>query len=250
MNSSINWYLNNRADIFSSDLPYFLWGRSAGGYLCLLTLNYEHDEAPAGIGQPIRSLQTMLRTIAQADDSILPVVPDGIYGKDTLASVSSFQQRHGLPLTGITDLDTWNAIVDEYHNALVEVAEAEHVMPILQPGQVIRRGETNDHLYMMHGMLRAIAGHFPSMPPPPYGNTLDSSSAACVIWLQLRAGLPPTGNIDRHTWRHLAKLYRTTVGDGTAPSVSRKEAEPNALEPARPHFPQPASPDELNPGGA
>lgn len=176
----------------------------------------------AMIGQPIRSLQTMLRTIAQADDAVSPVVPDGIYGSDTMASVSSFQQRHNLPLTGITDLETWNSIADEYRNALVEVSEAEYVRPILQPGQVIHQGETNDHLFMMHGMLRAIATHYPTMPPPPYGNTLDASSVACVRWLQLRAGLPPTGCIDRHTWRFLSRLYRTAVGDGTAPANSGK----------------------------
>ncbi len=49
VNSSINWYLNNRMTIFSAPLPYFLWGRSAGGYLCLLTLKSNFDESPAGI---------------------------------------------------------------------------------------------------------------------------------------------------------------------------------------------------------
>ena len=35
------------------------------------------------VGQPIRSLQTMLRTIAHVDETLLKLVPDGIYGPNT-----------------------------------------------------------------------------------------------------------------------------------------------------------------------
>ena len=64
--------------------------------------------------QPIRSLQTMLRVLAELDDRYLPVIPDGIYGQSTIAAVSNFQKNHGLPVTGVTDLDTWERISAEY----------------------------------------------------------------------------------------------------------------------------------------
>ena len=38
------------------------------------------NDADFYIGKPIRSLQTMLRVIAAADEAIPQVVPDGIYG--------------------------------------------------------------------------------------------------------------------------------------------------------------------------
>ena len=43
------------------------------------------NDADFYIGKPIRSLQTMLRVIAAADEAIPQVVPDGIYGPDTEA---------------------------------------------------------------------------------------------------------------------------------------------------------------------
>ena len=52
------------------------------------------------VGQPIRSLQTMLRVIAEDDPTHLRIVPDGIYGPETTAAVSTFQRKHGLPVTG------------------------------------------------------------------------------------------------------------------------------------------------------
>lgn len=167
------------------------------------------------IGQPVRSLQTMLRTIAQNDSKVLPVIPDGIYGSDTMSSVSSFQRRHSLPATGATDIDTWYAVADEYRRALVEVGPAEPVLPILQKGQVIRAGEVNEHLYMMHGMLRAVGEYYPTMPRVACNNVHDEGSVAAVRWLQTRAGIEPSGNITRLTWKNLSRLYRITIGDGT-----------------------------------
>ena len=49
------------------------------------------------IGQPIRSLQTMLRAIAHTDSRIPPLVPDGIYGVNTTAAVREFQRQYDLP---------------------------------------------------------------------------------------------------------------------------------------------------------
>ena len=43
------------------------------------------------VGQPIRSLQTMLRTIAHADETLVRLVPDGIYGPNTVQAVREFQ---------------------------------------------------------------------------------------------------------------------------------------------------------------
>lgn len=49
------------------------------------------------VGQPIRSLQTMLRTIAHADETLLKIVPDGIYGPNTVQAVREFQRQNALP---------------------------------------------------------------------------------------------------------------------------------------------------------
>ena len=58
------------------------------------------------VGQPIRSLQTMLRVIAENDPSYVTLVPDGIYGPDTVRAISTFQRKHGIPVTGVTDQAT------------------------------------------------------------------------------------------------------------------------------------------------
>ena len=76
------------------------------------------------IEQPVRSLQTMLRVLAQDDPTLPTVVPDGIYGPTTMAAVTEFQRRENLPLTGITDQRTWDRIVTKYEPALIRIDSA------------------------------------------------------------------------------------------------------------------------------
>ena len=52
------------------------------------------------VEQPVRSLQTMLRVIAEDDKSLPTVIPDGIYGPTTANAVTMFQRREGIPATG------------------------------------------------------------------------------------------------------------------------------------------------------
>ena len=100
------------------------------------------------VGQPVRSLQTMLRTIAESDDRYNSVVPDGIYGPQTVAAVSVFQRNHGLPVTGITDQLTWDTIAAAYEPALIQVDQAQTVEVILNPGEVLYRNARSPYLYV------------------------------------------------------------------------------------------------------
>ena len=53
--------------------------------------------AESFIAQPVRSLQTMLRVIAQEDNRQPSVIPDGIYGNQTTAAIAAFQRNRGIP---------------------------------------------------------------------------------------------------------------------------------------------------------
>lgn len=159
------------------------------------------------IGQPIRSLQTMLRVIAENDPSHVRIIPDGIYGPETVQAVSTFQRKHGLPVTGVTDQDTWEAVVAIYEPALVEQDAAYGLDIILNPGQVIRKGERNPHLYLVQGMLLVLAEAYKSIGKPSMNGLLDESTADALSSFQALSGLPMTGNLDKHTWKHLVLQY-------------------------------------------
>ncbi len=157
------------------------------------------------IGQPIRSLQTMLRVIAENDPSHESVIPDGIYGPETLRAVSVFQRNHGLPVTGVTDQQTWEAIVSVYEPALIAQDEAQGLFIILNPGQVIRKGERSSHVHLVQGMLHALSDVYQSIPQPSHSGILDDATADALVSFQSLSGLPMTGHIDKNTRRHLVR---------------------------------------------
>lgn len=159
------------------------------------------------IGQPIRSLQTMLRVIAEDDDAHKMVIPDGIYGPETRAAVSIFQRLHGLPVTGVTDQPTWEAIVAVYDPALIRLDAAQGLDILLNPGQVIRKGEKHPNLHLIQGMLTVLSEVYNSIGMPGRTGILDEATSDAIGTFQALSGLPVTGELDKQTWKHLALHY-------------------------------------------
>lgn len=163
------------------------------------------------VGQPIRSLQTMLRYIAEQDGRQPSVVPDGIYGPDTVAAVSAFQRSAGIPVTGVTDQRTWDAIVARYEPARVDVDGAEPLLIVLNPGQVIRRGEENPNIYIVQAILTVLSQLYASVTPPGFTGVLDLATSNALSSFQQMSSLPATGELDKQTWRHLALHYPMAI---------------------------------------
>lgn len=167
------------------------------------------------VAQPVRSLQTMLRVIAENDDRQPSVVPDGIYGKNTMTAVSAFQRRAGLPVTGVADNDTWDAIVAAYEPALIEVDEAQPIEVILNPGQIIRKGESHPNIYLAQAMLTVLSQTLFSITPPSMSGINDVPTSDSLASFQELSLLPVTGELDKQTWKHLALHYPAAATTAT-----------------------------------
>lgn len=163
--------------------------------------------AQSFIGQPIRALQTMLRILSENDPSHPSVIPDGIYGPQTVSAVSAFQRIHGLPVTGVTDRITWDAIVAAHIPALIEVDEAEQIYAVINPNEVIRRGDRHPAVYLAQGMLAVLAQTFQSIGVPSFSGMVDDPTADSLSSFQSLNALPMTGNLDKRTWKHLALQF-------------------------------------------
>lgn len=164
-------------------------------------------EPESFISQPIRSLQTMLRVIAKNDPMHDPIIPDGIYGPETVAAVSTFQRLHGLPVTGITDNSTWDTVVGIYDEAIIQQAEAHPLFIVLNPGQVIRKGERHPNIYLVQAILAVLSDNYQSIGKPEFTGILDTATSDALTSFQELSGLPMTGSLDKHTWKQLALQY-------------------------------------------
>ena len=176
------------------------------------------------VSQPVRSLQTMLRTLAEHDSRYETVVPDGVYSPQTMSAVSQFQKAHGIPVTGVADQRTWDEIVARYEPALIFVDQAQPVEIILNPNEVLSFGENSPYLYIAQAMLIVLAEIYGSIEKPSATGILDAATADSLSSFQSLIGLPMTGDLDKHTWKHLALHFplAANLGIGQPQSENRK----------------------------
>ena len=176
------------------------------------------------VSQPVRSLQTMLRTLAVHDNRYQTVVPDGVYSPQTTRAVAQFQQNHGLPVTGVTDQQTWDEIVSRYELALAFVDQAQPVEIILNPNEVLSLGDSSPYLYVAQAMLHVLAQRYGSIGIPSISGTLDATTANSLSSFQELTGLPTTGDLDKLTWKHLALHFplAANLGEGQPQSENRQ----------------------------
>ena len=155
----------------------------------------------------VELLQRMLRYLALstgAEDLLVSV--DGVYNDETRRAVMRFQQMEKIPVTGVVDQRTWDAIAEQYAR---EQALRSPVRTRLIPDDrdyVTGRAEQSDTVLILQVMLNALLVNY-QWPELQLNGVYDPQTAAAVAEFQRIAGLPPTGLADRLTWLRLAEEY-------------------------------------------
>lgn len=157
------------------------------------------------VGQPVRALQTMLRVIAMESHKVSNVIPDGIYGHQTMDAVKDFQQSQNLPATGIVNNETWDRIVDAYEPAMVNQGRAQPISA--QMDGCIHSGESSPNVMLAQAMLHTIGQQFHCVEMPTHSGALDPQTARSLRSFQNVCDLPSTGDLDKGTWKHLCLQF-------------------------------------------
>lgn len=69
-------------------------------------------------GELVCIIQSILRMLQKYFDNFPKITSCGAYGEDTVKAVRMFQQKVGLPVSGIVDCKTWNMLVTSYEHTL------------------------------------------------------------------------------------------------------------------------------------
>ena len=148
------------------------------------------------VAQPIRSLQYMLNRLSLRYDFLPALVPDGVFGERTLEAVMLFQRELHPPVTGVVDRETWQAILDEWLDLERELADPRQIRAFPLPVQA---------------MFQSLSHVLDGLEPESIDGIHDAASVRNTQWLQEKAMLPQTGELDRETWDILARLYELFV---------------------------------------
>lgn len=157
--------------------------------------------------QHIAELQQYLRGISYMDSSVPRIIPDGIYGPETRKAVEIFQKKNDIPVTGVVDAETWQAIYNEYlrlqklNNLLLTIS------PFASADATIEEGDSGYIVYLIQAMLNTIAQFFVNINKANMSGVVDDSTVKTIKQLQNVAGETATGNVDAQTWNALARMY-------------------------------------------
>lgn len=159
------------------------------------------------LGNPVVSLQAMLRELSFYYKDFPRIIDDGIFGPATQEAVAAFQRKFGLPVTGIVDNPTWDAIVLAFNQVRKHTAPPllTHALP--DNAYTISPGQRSVYLLMIQSMFLALAQVLEEVEAPPVSGLNTLPSAQNVRWLQRKSRLPENGVFGNQEWDMLTRLY-------------------------------------------
>jgi len=157
----------------------------------------------------VRNLQHYLRLLARYNPNIITVPEDGIFDTQTEESVRDFQREYGLPITGRTDQQTWEAI----YKAYLETIEATdrtprvHLFPKTPENYEAQLGEESAFVAILQLLLGELTVIYDQFLPPPTTGKFDETTEEAVRAFQAASGLPVTGRVDLRTWNRMTREF-------------------------------------------
>ncbi len=154
----------------------------------------------------IGELQQWLRNISKSTSDAPAIIPDGIFSSETRIGVEEFQRERGLPVTGVVDLATWEALREADRFVNLEKELPRQVAPITNEDLPLVIGEDNRFTDTLKLMLNYVAenyGNFEFIEEKGFG---AKTQKGVRLWQSI-AFLPETGAADKATWNSLADFY-------------------------------------------
>lgn len=158
----------------------------------------------------VLELQTYLRAIQRDHAGTTTVPRDGYFGTDTAAGVREFQAGAGLPQTGRSDRETWEAIFAVYEQVRLGAQP-----PLAIPGlrsDLLKPGDRGDEVAFLLIMLDTLAAAYDNIPGQTSDPGYTRQTEEAIRVLQAVSGLPVTGYTDKDTWDAVVRLYARVTG--------------------------------------
>jgi peptidoglycan hydrolase-like protein with peptidoglycan-binding domain len=169
--------------------------------------------APGDKGDKVRELQHRLFQMAWWGE-----LTTGTYDDATRQAVAGFQEKRGLPATGVVDDRTWRRLVE-----MTRTPTEDQKNNVLHPGPtLLGPGATGEPVRDLQARLKQTAWYFGDVT-----GTYDAQTIEAVKGFQDKRAIPVTGEVDQRT---LDRLHAMS----SAPSYEEMhnvKPKPGALDP-------------------
>lgn len=162
-------------------------------------------------GNPVLSLQYMLRNLATIHD-FLPFVPlDGIFGETTLEAVLLFQKEIFPPATGVVNQEVWEAMGEELVKEQENIEKPRVLRAYPEGGDPLIFGEERSEIALFQLMFQLLSQEISEIEEESPSGNFTKILENNVKWIQSVSGIPETGELDAKTWDRLARLYEIYI---------------------------------------
>ena len=181
---------------------------SEGITLSEVTQQFPGATSIGDTGEGVVNIQYLLAYLAQFYNEIPSVSLDGIYGEQTADAVRAFQRLFELPITGNTDLVTWDALYRTYQG-FIQTIPFKYIEGRIYPypGVPLRLGSESEVVRLLQEYLNYISIFYPQIPSVSPTGYFGSRTQEAVIAFQRMQGISPTGTVAAATWNEISSLY-------------------------------------------
>lgn len=163
------------------------------------------------MSNPVQDLQFMLRRLSVKYAFLPELALDGLFGEETLESVMRFQKEMELPVTGVVDNQTWDAIRREWVALERESSPPRTLRIFPGEGYYVTPGMSNSSMILPQTMFQLLRERIVGIADADANGDHGTASVQNTRWLQNLAQLEETGIMDRQTWDVLSRLYELFI---------------------------------------
>lgn len=156
----------------------------------------------------IMGIQRLLRNLSYTDPDASKVRLTGIYDDDTKEAVRRFQEKYGLPVTGIVDHTTNQVLnaVEQAERESSQLARAIYLLP-RDTEYELAPGLRDNVVYVIQHMLEVVSRELNQLEGVALNGIYDEATENAVKAFQRISLLEPTGILDAATFNRLANEY-------------------------------------------
>ena len=168
------------------------------------------DELKYGdTGIEVEYVHYFLDAIAFLDPDIPRLPTNSIYTNNTITMVKAFQEKYGLPVTGVFTYADWIVLQNAYDKILKSFpVEYQEYVNELYPDYFLMRGMTGPDVRRFQKFLLAICRYDKSIPGVRVNGVFDELTEKSVFKLQEDYGFDINGVVGPLLWRKVVELSK------------------------------------------
>jgi len=173
------------------------------------TFLYEDELQYGDTGIEVEHIHYFLDAIAFLDPDIPRLQTNSIYNNNTMTMVKAFQEKYGLPITGIFTYQDWKVLKEVYQSILKSFpVEYQDYVDELYPDYFLTKGSKGRDVIRFQRYLLKICQFDHSIPGVRVNGLFDDLTEQSVLKLQKDFGFDQNGVVGPLLWRKVVELSK------------------------------------------